>query len=264
MPPDGIEHWGTDSRTIPTTTLVPVGAQLGHALLPWQSGASGSFVPQPVLPDKQQAYDFFQSAQRPPKPQMVAEFLALIGGGGHPDTILAAGGQVCTVLVVRLNPMRILVSRKGAETEPRDATWRAGLPELLRQIVAEFQAPRLTGTVPEPDTQVTSVPLRALSRYPVPPIPVHETEDARAHIEREGLRRDLGKLIDDATLDSACRGVDVSLMRYDDLSGVTLVKVELQYGLGGRDAVSKEDEIFDRMQHLMGMSTMNRFLVVVR
>jgi len=89
------------------------------------------------------------------------------------------------------------------------------------------------------------------------------TQEARAYVEQEGLGEALQTVIALATRATDCQDVGVSLMRYDDRQGATLVKVALRCGLRGRAAVAKEDEILDRMWKAMEPESLNRFLVVV-
>jgi len=93
---------------------------------------------------------------------------------------------------------------------------------------------------------------------------LHETEEARTYVEQEGLSEALQTVIALATRGADRQDVGISLMRYDDPQGATLVKVTLHCGLRGRAAVAKEDEIFDRMWKAMEPETLNRFLVVVK
>jgi len=94
--------------------------------------------------------------------------------------------------------------------------------------------------------------------------PMGATEEAEALAARDGLQEALQAIVNWAYANASCQMATVSLTRYDDFSGVELLKVELHCGLRGKHAVAKEDELLDDMADTLGMDIVNRFLIIMR
>ncbi|MFP4028741.1 MAG: hypothetical protein ACLFWL_13205 [Candidatus Brocadiia bacterium] len=55
----------------------------------------------------------------------------------------------------------------------------------------------------------------------------------------------------------------LSVSEYDDMSGMQLLKVTIEAGLRGTEAVEKEDELLDRLFDAIGPETVNAFVIEV-
>ena len=92
---------------------------------------------------------------------------------------------------------------------------------------------------------------------------VEITGEASALVEDEELQPALAALLATVRRRVSVRRSSVSVVGYDDWSKVRLVKVEIEAGLTGDDAVQAEDDIADSLAEAFGDDTANRFLVVV-
>ncbi|MBM4042236.1 MAG: hypothetical protein FJ290_27400 [Planctomycetes bacterium] len=90
------------------------------------------------------------------------------------------------------------------------------------------------------------------------------TSAAERYIADHGLQHAYEIVIGVVSEIPSCRRVAVSLTPYDDFSGVSLVDIELNCGLSGREAIETRNLIYERLRGELGSETANKFLIVVR
>jgi len=93
--------------------------------------------------------------------------------------------------------------------------------------------------------------------------PASITGDARRYVASHGLAGPLGWVLLIAQQVLGMADLHVSLLECDDLSGVTLVRVQCTCGLTGEDAIAHEDNLRRRVFHRIGMEHSNAFLIVI-
>ncbi len=99
----------------------------------------------------------------------------------------------------------------------------------------------------------------ALSRHPE----INLTAEAYEYLLTNELTHDLLAVVSTISDCISYQELQFSVSEYDDMSGIQLLKITIDAGLKGAEAVRKEEEVLDRLFDAIGPDRLNAFVIEV-